>query len=116
MMIASLNTQDAWDITNGTEMEPAALRADAAVAQMTQHAKDEKEFRTKRCMACGLLILATSEKFNNLLPDMHTNPSDIWTNLCGNFESKSPFHVLQLHRQFHALDLTEREDPVEWIQ
>ncbi len=69
-----------------------------------------KEFCTKSQITCGLLIPAISEKFNNLLPDVPMDPSEIWTNLCGHFESKSPFHIPQIHRQLHAMDLTKRED------
>ncbi len=47
MMIASLNAQEVWDVTNGTETAPADLAVDASVAAMTQHEKDVKEFCTK---------------------------------------------------------------------
>ncbi len=97
-------------------MERTALGADATNTQRMQYRKEVKEFHTKRQIACGLLIPAISKKFNNLLPDMPMDPSEIWSNLCGHFESKSPFHILQIHHQLHAMDLTEREDPVKWIQ
>ncbi len=115
MMIAALNAQDAWKVAKGEEVAPTALDGDATQAARTAYAKEAKEFDSKQRIACGLLIPAISDKFNNLLPEEPTDPAQIWRNLHDHFESKSPFHILQIHRQLHELNLTEREDPVEWI-
>ncbi len=114
-MIAALNAQDAWKVAKGEEVAPIALDADANQVARTAYAKEAKEFNTKQRIACGLLIPAILDKFNNLLPDEPTDPVPIWKNLREHFESTSPFHILQIHRQLHELNLTEREDPVEWI-